>query len=759
MTLSPGTHLGSYEILAHIGAGGMGKVYRAKDLKLGRDVAIKVLREELATDPERLRRFEQEARSASALNHPNIITIYDIGKHEDTPYIAMEFVEGKTLREVLTQGPLPTKKLLQLATQIAEGLAKAHSAGIVHRDLKPENLMVSSDEYVKILDFGLAKLWTSPSQTDSEAVTATREGTILGTVGYMSPEQARGKPADFRSDQFALGAIFYEMVTGQRAFHRESSVQTLSDIIEKEPEPINELKPEVPHHLRIIVDRCLAKGPEERYDSTRDLARELKSVEITAPSQPKVVSPDIHDEARPIHSLVVLPLTNLNPDPEQEYFSDGMTEALITDLARIGALKVISRTSAMRYKGTDKPLNQIAQELKVDTVLDGSVLKAGNRVRITAQLIKAETDEHLWAESYERDMQDVLLLQSEIARAVAQRVQVKLTPKDSTRLSRVQTVDPEVHQLYLKGRFFWAKFTSDSLTKSIELFQKAIEREPGYAPAYAGLADAYNIITFFGASAPREVAPKAKAAATKALALDETLPDAHATLGWIKGNYDWEWLDAEEHFQRALELNPGSSNVSVYYSSLLSLLGRHQEAIRETQRALVLDPLSVLDHVTLGRHLFFAGHYDQALQRLRQAVEMDPSYLYGWYLIGLTLLVQENYEEAIKAFQKAWPPSGEGDIRVKANIGYALALMGEKKQAMEKLNELDAASKKRYVPPTAIAFVHLALGNTDQFFQWLEKAYELHDSDLTYHLAFPFLGTLRHDPRYQDLRRRMNYPE
>jgi serine/threonine protein kinase len=410
MTLQPGTRLGSYEVTSLLGSGGMGEVYRAKDLKLGRDVAVKVLREELASDPERLRRFEQEARSASALNHPNIITIHDIGKHEATPYIAMEYVEGKTLREMLAEGPLPTKKLLQLATQIAEGLAKAHAAGIVHRDLKPENLMVTSDGYVKILDFGLAKL-IPQAGADSEAATITKEGTIagavMGTASYMSPEQAKGRPVDFRSDQFSFGAIVYEMITGKRAFQRESIVQTLSAIIEQEPESIVGIQSATPTHLRIIVERCLAKNPEGRYDSSRDLARDVKSIEIAAtPSErvePRVVEkrrvwlgvPAVGailvagfalllvskvgslrewllftTPSRSIESIAVLPLENLSEDPEQEYFADGLTEALIADLAKIGSLKVISRTSVMRYKGTDKSLPEIADELDVDGIND-----------------------------------------------------------------------------------------------------------------------------------------------------------------------------------------------------------------------------------------------------------------------------------------------------------------------------------------------------------------------------------------------------
>ena len=426
MRLDPGARLGSYEIVSSLGVGGMGEVYRAKDLELGREAAIKVLRKELASQPDALKRFEREARTASALNHPNIITIYHIGEHKGARYIAMELVEGQTLRALLSESPLSVKKTLDLATQIARGLAKAHAAGIVHRDLKPENLMVTDDGLVIILDFGLAKLIPQGSEVDAEMATmtkATQAGTLLGTVQYMSPEQAASRPVDYRSDQFSFGSILYEMATGKLSFKRETMPQTLAAIIDDEPEPIRRLNETIPGELTAIVERCLAKKPDERYESTRDLADDLKNVPET--SSAADVGPTSPTR---IDSIAVLPLRNLSGDPDQEYLADGITEALIINLAKIGALKVISRTSVMRYKGTDKPLSKIGRELNVEGIVEGSAARFGVRVRVTAQLIHAPTDRHLWAESYERDFQDVLLLQSEVAQAIAGEIKVAVTP-------------------------------------------------------------------------------------------------------------------------------------------------------------------------------------------------------------------------------------------------------------------------------------------------------------------------------------------
>jgi serine/threonine-protein kinase len=747
-----GTTLGHYRIVDKIGEGGMGEVYRAHDERLDRDVAIKVLPEAVAADQDRLRRFEQEARAASALNHPNIVTIHDIGESAGTPYIAMEFVEGETLSALLAEGALPAGQLVRLATQIAEGLAKAHEAGIVHRDLKPENLMVTGDGYVKILDFGLAKLRTQPSETESEVPTETREGTVLGTVGYMSPEQAKGHSADFRSDQFSLGSILYEMASGRCVFRRETAVQTLSAIIDDTPQPLHRVRPKLPTQLCVIVDRCLAKLPEERYDSTRDLATELRGLREGLPTR------RLQREAaleKPIDSLVVLPLVDLRPEPGEEYFADGMTETLITDLAKIGALKVISRTSAMQYRGTDKTPPQIAEELNVDAVVEGTVLRAGDRVRITAQLIDATTDQHMWAESYDRDFGDVLSMQSEVARSIAQQIEIRLSSQEEILLSRADRVNPEAHEAYLKGRHALNRFSEEGYKRGIQYFSNAIEEDPNFAPAYAGLADCYCYLGFIESAPPLEIYPKAKDAVLKALELDNLLAEAHTSLGQIRFMYDWDWSSAKREFQRAIELNHNSATSHLFYAVYLTNLGWVNEAFPEIRRALELDPLSVAASQFLGHSYVVARRYDEAMSQLQKTIELDPNFPLAHSSLGLALLQKGLHDEAIGSFQKALNAAGGTPI-FNAYLALAFAKSGKRGTVFQ---ELQALSKERYISSVYFALVCLALGETDQTFEWLEKAYDERATELTWTPSAPFFDPIRDDPRFQDILRRMNFPE
>jgi serine/threonine protein kinase/Flp pilus assembly protein TadD len=776
----------------------MGEVYHAKDHKLGRDVAIKVLREELATDPERLRRFEQEARSASALNHPNIITIHDIGKHDATPYIAMEFVEGKTLREMLTAGPLPTKKLLQLATQIAEGLAKAHSAGIIHRDLKPENLMVTSDGYVKILDFGLAKLRTSLPDTESEVATMTKEGTaqgtVMGTVGYMSPEQAKGQPTDHRSDQFSFGAIIYEMITGQRAFQRDSSVQTLSAIIEQDPASIAVIHPETPTHLRVIAERCLAKNSEERYDSTRDLARELKSIgEIATPTiaasskkrrtWPRKVTiaggvaavlsillalnvGGLRDRlvgARVprIDSIAVLPLENLSGDPEQEYFADGMTEALIADLAKIGALRVISRQSVMRFKETEQPLPEIAKTLNVDAIVEGSVLRSGDKVRITTQLVQANPEHHLWAESYERDLMDILALQGEVARQIAQEIQATLTPQEQARLASAQPIDPKAHEAYLRGRYYWNKRTPGDLMQAIEHFQQAIDTDPNFDLAYAELSSSFAFLggTYGYLLPPEEAMEKAKAAAKRSLAINPRLAKGYASLGWVLSSFERDWSGAESAFKRAIELNPGDAFTRVWLAIHLSKTGRHREGLLEIRRAQALDPLNPTVNSVYGFLLFEARQYDKAIRQLKNVLELDPNLPMAHRYLGWAYSEKKMYDEAIREHEEAVALTGRRYLVDLFFLGGTYAAAGKRTEAMKILQELEERSTQEYIPPYSKFHIYMMLGDLDNAFLWLERSIEEHSFFVTFLKVFPLYDRYRSDPRFQDLLRRMNFPE
>jgi serine/threonine-protein kinase len=795
MARASGTLLGSYEILAPLGSGGMGDVYRARDRKLGREVAIKVLRPGLASDPERLLRFEQEARTASALNHPNIVTIYEIGEDQGTRYIAMEHVDGSTLRELLASGPLPPRKLLDLGKQIAEGLAKAHAAGIVHRDLKPENIMLSRDGYVKILDFGLAKLRPYPSGIDSEMATSdrveTQEGVIVGTVAYMSPEQAKGLPVDFRSDQFSFGAILYELATGKRPFERPSTAETLRAILGEEPEPVASDNPSVPPHLARILERCLAKDPQDRYDSTRDVSREILGVESSAPPLPAgavartrwrtkaalaaavlailVVAIYVSriQETRDrmegatiepgIQSIAVLPLENLSGDPEQEYFADGMTEALITELSRFSGLRVVSRTSVMRYKDTLAPLPEIGRELSVDAVVEGSVLKADGRVRVTAQLIDARADRHLWAENYDRELQDILALQSDVAREIARKVQVALTPAEESRLAETRPIDPEAYEAYLRGRYHFNRTSEAELEKAVGYFERALAKEPRYAAAYSGLADSYNRLgmTLIGRP-PGEMRSKAIAAASEALRIDDGLAEAHVSLGWAKF-FDWDWHGAEESFLRAIALNPRYAEAHQMYSLYLLALGRFDQAIATGRRAVELDPLSVNSQARLGQVLFFARRYDDAIREFRNALELDPNFVFALWHLGDTYVQVSRYDEAISVLEKAATLSKRNPA-VLGYLGCAYSKSGRDREARELLKELTQLSDTRYISPLTRAWLDACLGDREGAFESLEEAFAERSYLLVYLAVYPPLDWLRDDPRFRDLLRRMSFP-
>ena len=755
MALAGGTHLSTYEILASLGSGGMGDVYLAKDRKLGRLVAIKVLRPGLASDKERSRRFEQEARSASALNHPNIVTIYEIGEHEGTQYIAMEYVEGETLRALMGDHPLPLRRLGEFAKQIAEGLAKAHVAGIVHRDLKPENIMVSRDGYVKILDFGLAKLRLEPSRVATDMSTIerfeTQQGVVLGTFAYMSPEQAKGQPVDFRSDQFSLGAILYEMTTGRRPFERPSSAETLAAILEREPEPVVLRNPSVPPQFGRIVERCLSKDPQDRYDSTRDLARDIREAGTPALSVSRGAT-----DRKPWHSIAVLPLKNLSSHPEQEYFVDGMTEALIADVAKIGALKVISRTSVMRYKGSDKPLSEIARELSVSSIVEGSVLRAGDRIRITVQLIDALKDAHLWAESYERELTNVLSLQGEVAQAIAQQVKVKLTPQEQARLIERRTVEPAAHDAYLRGRYHLNRATPTELTKAIHYFEEAVRLDTKDALAHAGLATAYNYLGWLGGSAG-EVFPKAKQAARRAREIDENLAEAHAALGYTATFYDWDWATAEEALERAIALSPNYAEGYLHYSWYLHSQGRPEEARAAITRASELDPLSLIIHANMSNYYEFKRDYDGALAQTQRTLELAPNLplallFSGWAYCGLG-----QHDVAVRQFEKLVELGGSG---FKGNLGYAYAKAGCKEAALAILDELTALPAAQQTSSWQLTLVFLGLDRFDEALTQLERAFEEHSGPMFPYLRQVFyFDPLREHPRFRDLVRRLNFPQ
>lgn len=772
MALDAGTRLGPYEIRAPIGVGGMGEVYRATDPRLGRDVAIKVLPEELARDPDRLSRFEQEARAASALNHPNIVTIHDIGSQGAVHYIAMELVDGETLREILSEGRLPVEELLRIAVQVAEGLAKAHAAGIVHRDLKPENVMLTEDGYVKILDFGLAKLSPHGGLLTSETVTiakaVTEQGVLLGTAHYMSPEQARGVTVDYRSDQFSFGIILYEMATGELPFHRETAAQTLAAIIEAAPERLLERNPELPAGLVAVVDRCLAKDPVKRYESTEELALELRKLgnepygRDESPIRQK--TPRSH-----IRSVAVLPLTHIGAESDEEYFADGMTEALITDLAKIGAMKVISRTSAMRYRNTDKSLREIASELNVDAVVEGSVLRSGNQVRISAQLIDAATDEHLWAESYQRDFHDILTLQSKVARAIAREIQIQLAPHEEALFERAHPVDPAAHEAYLKGRYYMNKSSPDGWRKALDYFQLALEKNPDHALAHAGLADTHNLLGIYGLVSPQKAVARAKAAAVRALELDETLAEAHAALALVKVFYDRDWTAAELEFRRAFELNPGSATTHAQYAIFCRSTGRPDQSLSEIRRALELDPLSVLINTTFAYLLYSLRRYDEAIDHCKKTLELDPNTFQVHAYLAMIYRRRERFDEAVSEWESvvtlmASRRVSRGMRRTFDELGFdaALARLAQSiARAFYVFQALGYLSlrKARRISPILIAMLYAEAGENDRAIRWLEKACVEGEPQIIALGLNPHWDGLRSDPRFEEMVKRHSAPK
>ena len=751
-----GKSLGNYELLELAGAGGMGEVYLARDTRLGRKVAVKVLPAELADDPKRLARFEREARAAAALNHPHIAAVHDVGVHEGVHFIVQEYIEGDTLREAVNRGALPLMRVLDLASEIAEALAAAHAAGIVHRDLKPENVLITSEGHAKILDFGLARTTegASPPERLSSAPTRldTEEGAIVGTVDYMSPEQAEGRPLDPRSDIFSCGTLLHEIATGERPFRGDTKISVISSIIKDRPPHVTDVDPDLPRQLGRIIEHCLEKDPARRFQTALDLRNELEGLkrELAAGTAQPLPSA----AAAELTAVAVLPLTNLSTDADQELFADGLTEALITDLAKIKAMKVISRHSVMQYKGTDKPLRRIAQELGVGAIVEGSVFVAGGRVRVNAQLIEAASDRHLWAESYERDLRDVLTLQGEVAQAIAKEVRATLTPQEQQRLARARPVDPAAHEAYLKGRFHWNRRTEGAMGRGIEYFRQAVAIDPAYALAYVGLADSYNVMGFYGYLPPREAFPRAAAAARRALEIDESLGEAHASLAYPTHYYEWDWSAAEREYRRAIELNPGYETGRRYYLNLLTSAGRTDEALEQGRKARELDPLSLINSAAIGWVHFYRRDYDRALDSFEKTLELEPRFMLAHLWAGWAHEQKGAYAEALEKIRRAHKLGGATPLTA-AFLARAQALAGQTDEARKALAELVEESRGRYVPGFLVALVWLALGDHEPALEWLSRSHEERSHWLVFLNVEPRLDPLRGETRFEELRARV----
>jgi len=830
-----GERLSHYEIIAKLGTGGMGEVYLAQDTKLDRKVALKILPADVASSRDRMDRFVREAKSAAALNHPNIAHIYEIGESQSTCFIAMEFIDGVTLREKIHREPTELKKLLKYLQQVAEGLSKAHAAGIVHRDLKPDNIMITRDLYAKILDFGLAKLTlqTHPPQSSGEAVdndapTAvmprqlSTPGVIMGTVGYMSPEQAQGKKVDQRSDIFSFGCILYETATGLRPFESDSVIDTLHKIVHTPAAPIKDANPSAPIDLQRIVRRCLAKDPDERYQSIREVAIELRDLrreledaaesDTTAPpgtigstasaaagAQITASSPGL-STAPPsssaeyivsgikrhkiaallallvltlaivglaaylharnteiaIESIAVLPFANQNNDPDTEYLSDGLTESIINSLSQLSNLRVIPRNSVFRYKGKESDPLAAGKELGVRAVLTGRIVQRGDNLVVGAELVDVRDNKQLWGEQYNRETADALAVQQEIAQEISAKLRPRLSGDEQRQVAKRETTNPEAYQLYLKGRYYLEKRTREGTNKAIDYFQQAIDKDPNYARAFAGLADYYMLRSVAiprSSLPPKETFPKAKAAAMRALQIDDKLAEAHTSLAHIKFLYEWDWPGAEREFKRAIELDPNYATAHHWYGFDLAAVGRFDEAIKEIRKAQEIDPLSLVINATAGWIFYYAHQYDQAIEEESKTLEIDPNFAIAHGRLAAAYEQRGMNNEAVEEYLKAETLLGETQEEIVA-LRQAYTVSGTRGFWRKQLDLAMERSKRQYVSASAIALYYARLGEREHAIQWLEKAYEERDA-LLWLKGDPRWDGLRSDPRFADLIRRV----
>jgi serine/threonine protein kinase len=785
-----GRTISHYRVIEKLGGGGMGIVYKAEDMRLGRFVALKFLPPVAHKDPVAIERFRREARAASALNHPHICTIHDIGEHDGRQFLVMELLEGQTLKHRITPGPLEAAGIVKLGLQIAEALEAAHAKGIVHRDIKPANILVTERGQAKVLDFGLAKLLPISTETTLLEDPLRTRGPI-GTLPYMAPEQALGREVDARTDIYALGMVLYEMSAGKRPFREDQPTRLIDDILHRMPPPLGRLGGGTPDRLDEITLKCLAKEPEKRFQSARELAAALDDL-VTASSRGEVLqTPRVRSwhkgaaalaglatlallfafnagglrerlgpglRRQRVSSLAVLPLANLTGDSGQDYFVDGMTDELTTELAQIGALRVTSRTSTMQFKDAKKPLPQIARDLNVDAVVEGSVARSGDHVRITAQLIEAQSDQHLWAKSYERDSRDVMALQDELARDIAGEIRATLTPVERKRLAESRPVDAQAYDAYLRGRYFWNRRTEAELHKAKEYFEQAIAKDPAFAPAYSGLADTYFYLSYaWGHMPPREGMPLSRAAALKAIELDDSAGEGHASLGVVKFSFDWDFAGAEQELKRAVTLSPNFSNAHHAYSVLLGVLQRPEESIAEIRKAAEVDPLSIPVRNMLAARYLVYKRCDESLAEDRRTLELNPN---ATHLGMVHDRMAQCYEskgmnaEALEEFIKARNADGASPKEIE-NYRKTFATSGRRGLQQKALEESLARWEKDHWHGDAfgIAMLYQALGDTNQTFAWLDRCIEQRSTMLFW--LYDGDNPLRKDPRFAEVKRKM----
>jgi serine/threonine-protein kinase len=771
-----GQMIGHYRIDAIIGEGGMGVVYRAHDTRLERTVALKLVND-AALDASARSALLREARHASALNHPHICTIYEIGDLEGEPYIAMEWVDGRSLDEVVANGELEIHRVVGYGRQIADALAHAHERGIVHRDLKSANIAIANDGRAKVLDFGIARRLDAATVKRASRPDVAVGTALAGTLAYIAPEVLRGDPADERSDIWALGVVLHELLAGVAPFTGRTGFELTSAILH---DPPASLPPQVPKSVAAIVARCLQKDPRDRYPHAADVEQDLEAAErnldagmrinarVAASATAAVVivavvvtwgivgrSRSRVPAVRAERSLAVLPLENLSGQSGQEYLADGLTDALITDLSQIGALHVISRTSVMGYKGSRRPLPEIARALHVDLVVEGSVVRVNDHVRVTAQLIDGATDRHLWARRYERNFSDVLNLQREVARTIAREIRVTVTPREEARLSDTRPVNPAAHEAYLEGRYAWNKLTEAGLTQALDYFEHAIRIDPDYAPAYAGIADTYNRMQFYSGFSPNIVFPRAREAAQKALQLDETLPEAHAALAYIVAYYDWKWADAEREFRRTLELEPNNADVYHSFSRFLAATGRIDDALATLRHAQELDPMPLEFKLNEGITFYFGRQYDRAIEQLNTVLALEPKFFTANWGLGLAYEQKHDYPRAIVEFERAVAGSTGKSANMLGSLGHAYAVAGRRDDAIRVLGQIDAVARTHYVPSFFSAEVYLGLGDVPKALELLDRSYEEHSTLLSYAKMDPRLDPLRGNAQFVALLNRI----